>query len=71
MFIWTRLDKTCNTDAVYKKRKSRLYFLKKLRFFSVCSKIFHIFYKSVEESAILSAVICWGSSIRLSDLKKN
>ena len=30
----------------------------------------HIFYKSVVESAISFAAICWGSSIRTRDLKR-
>ncbi|MED6265076.1 hypothetical protein CHARACLAT_021794 [Characodon lateralis] len=30
----------------------------------------HIFYKSVVESVISSAIICWGSSIRARDLKR-
>ena len=37
-----RLDWRCNTDAVYKKGQSRLYYLSKLRFFSACSKMLHI-----------------------------
>ena len=48
-----RLDWRHNTDAVYKKGQSRLYFLRKLRSFSVCSKMLHIFYKSVVERAII------------------
>ena len=42
------LDWRCNTNAFCKKGQNRLYFLKKLRYFSVCSKMLHIFYKSVE-----------------------
>ena len=48
----------------------QLYFLRKLRSFSVSSRMLQIFYQSVVESAVSSAVICWGSSIRASDLKK-
>ena len=71
MFTWTT-DWTEDTDAVYKKRQSRLYFLRKFRSFSVCSKMLHIFYKSVVESSISSVVIWWGGrSIKTSDLKKN
>ena len=46
---------------------NRLDFLKKLRSIAVCSKMFHIFYESVVESVVPSAVIC---SIRASDSKK-
>ena len=66
MFTWTG-DATL---ILFIKGQSRLYFLRKLRFFRVCCKILHIFYTSVVQSAVLSAVICWGSKIRASDLKK-
>ena len=39
-----RLDWRSNTEAVYKKGTSRLYFLRKLRSFNVCSKMLEIFY---------------------------
>ena len=65
-----RLEWKCNTEYIYKKGQSRLYFLRKLRSFNVCTKMLHIFYKSVVESAISFAAICWGSSIRTRDLKR-
>ena len=65
-----RLDWKCNTEAVYKKGQSRLYFLRKLRPFNVCSKMLHMFYRSVVESTIFFVAICWGSSIRASDSKR-
>ena len=61
------LDWKSNTEAVYKKGMSRLYFLRKLRSFNVCSKMLEIFYQSVVASAIFFAVVCWGGSIRASD----
>ena len=61
-----RLDWKCITEAVYRKGKSRLYFLRKQRSFNVCSKMLHIFYESVVASEIFFAAICWGSSIRAS-----
>ena len=39
MVIDNRLDWKSNTEAVYKKEMSRLYFLRKLRSFNVCSKM--------------------------------
>ena len=36
------IPRRCNTDAVYKRRQIRLYVLRKLRSFSVCSKMLHI-----------------------------
>ena len=47
-----RLDWTRNTDAVYKKGQSKLYFLRMLWSFSVCSRMLQIFYKSVVESLL-------------------
>lgn len=43
----------CNTEAVYRKRQSRLHFLRKRRSFNVYNKMLQI----------LSAVICWGSRL--------
>ncbi|KAM7380045.1 hypothetical protein PAMP_003369 [Pampus punctatissimus] len=63
------LDWKTNTEAVYKKGMSRLYFLRKLRSFNVCSKMLEIFYQSVVASTIFAAV-CWGSSIRASDINR-
>lgn len=39
-----RLDWKCNTKAVYRKGKSRLYLFRKLRSFDVCSNMLHISY---------------------------
>ena len=57
---WTTDWTGDNTDAVYKTGQSRFY-LRKLRSFHVYSRMLHIFYKSVVESVIRSAIICWGS----------
>ena len=40
MDLDNRLDWRLNTDAVEKKGQSRLYFWRKLRSFSVCSRMF-------------------------------
>ena len=50
-----------NTETVYKKEQSKLYFLRRLRSFNICTKMLYI-YKSVVETSI-----CLGSSIRASD----
>lgn len=31
--LYNRLDRTCNTNAIYRKGQSRLYFLRKCSFF--------------------------------------
>jgi len=54
-------------EAVYKKGHNRLYYMKKLRSFNVCTKML---YKSVVESTVCIAAICWSSSIRARDSKK-
>ena len=64
------LNWKANTEAVYKKGMSRLYFLRKLRSFNVCSKMLEIFYQSVVASALFFAVVCWGNSIRASDTNR-
>ncbi|TWW79253.1 hypothetical protein D4764_10G0002830 [Takifugu flavidus] len=56
-----KLEWSTNTDAVYKKAMSRLYFLRRLRSFSVCSRMLHMFYQSVMASTISFAVVCWGA----------
>ncbi|TWW67277.1 hypothetical protein D4764_02G0003180 [Takifugu flavidus] len=53
-----KLEWSTNTDAVYKKAMSRLYFLRRLRSFSVCSRMLHMFYQSVMASTIFFAVVC-------------
>ena len=53
IYLDNRLDWQSNTEAVYRKGQSRLYFLRKLRSFNMCSKMLHIFYQSVVASAIL------------------
>ena len=48
----------------------RLYFLRKLRSFNVCSKMLEIFYQSAMASAIYFALVCWGSSISAKDASR-
>ncbi|TWW71675.1 hypothetical protein D4764_16G0001720 [Takifugu flavidus] len=47
---------------------SRLYFLRRLRSFSVCSRMLHMFYLSVMASTIFFAVVCWGAGMKLANL---
>ena len=68
--IDNRLDWKSNTETVYKKGMSRLYFLRNLRSFKVCSEMLEIFYQSVVASAIVFAAVCWGSSIRASNINR-
>lgn len=60
-------DWKTNIKAVCKKGMSRLYFLRKLKSFNVCSKMLEILYQSVVASALNLTVVCWGSSIGADD----
>ena len=65
--IDNKLDWSANTDALYKKGQSRLYFLRRLRSFNVCNKLLCMFYQSVVASVLFYAVVCWGGSIKKRD----
>ncbi|TWW79918.1 hypothetical protein D4764_10G0009480 [Takifugu flavidus] len=66
-----KLEWSTNTNAVYKKAMSRLYFLRRLRSFSVCSRMLHMFYQSVSlASTIFFAVVCWGTGIKAKDANR-
>lgn len=65
-----KLDWSTNTQAVYKKGLSRLYFLRRLRSFHVCNKMLQMFYQSVVASTILFAVVSWGAGIKAKDANK-
>ncbi|KAI4883500.1 hypothetical protein NFI96_024962 [Prochilodus magdalenae] len=62
-----RLDWSVNTDMVYKKAQSRLYFLRRLGSFRICQKLLLMFYQSVVASVLFYAVVCWGGSISRRD----
>lgn len=62
-----KLDWSANTDAIYKKVQSWLYFLRRLRSFNVCSKLLRMFDHSVVASILFYAVVCWGGSTKKSD----
>ena len=58
-----KLDYSLNTDALYKKGQSRLFFLRKLRSLNICIKMLQMLYQSVVASALFSAAVCWGGSL--------
>ncbi|KAI4883525.1 hypothetical protein NFI96_005239 [Prochilodus magdalenae] len=62
-----RLDWTANTDILYRKGRSRLYFLRRLGSFNVCRKLLQMFYQTVVSSCLFYAVVCWGGSIKKRD----
>ena len=62
--INNKLDWTHNTDALFKKGQSRLFFLRRLRSFDVCSRLLKIFYQSIVASALFFAVVSWGGGLK-------
>ena len=58
-----KLDWSSNTDALYRKGQSCLFFLRTLRSFDVCVEMLTMFYHTVVASALFYAAVCWGSSL--------
>ena len=56
----SKLDWAANTEALYKKGQSRLFFLRTLRSFNVCEEAMLMFYRSVVAGVITYAAVCWG-----------
>lgn len=65
-----KLDWAKNTQALYRKGQSRLYFLRRLRSFNICRTMLRMFYESVVASSIMFAVACWGSGMRVADANR-
>lgn len=63
-----KLDWAKNTQALYRKSQSRLYFLR--RSFNICRTMLRMFYESVVASSVLFAVACWGSGLRVADANR-
>ena len=53
-----------HSKNVYKKLNSRLYFLRKLKYFNVDNTLLKLFYKSIIESVISFSLVCWGGNAR-------
>lgn len=62
-----KLDWKKNTEAVFKKAQSRLFFLKKLRSFDISRRLLNVFYQGILASVLFYAVLCWGGSITVED----
>ncbi|XP_035812432.2 uncharacterized protein LOC118471519 [Amphiprion ocellaris] len=65
-----KLSWSANMDSVYKKGQSRLYFLRRLASFRVCSKLLYMFYQSIVSSVLFYAVVCWGGSAKRKDIQR-
>ncbi len=58
-----KVDQSYKKDALYRKGKSRLFFLRRLRSFSVSTGLPQMFDQSVMTRASFSAKVCWGGGI--------
>lgn len=58
-----KLEWSPNTEALYMKGQSRLFFLPTLRSFDVCMEMLAMFYHTVVASALFYAAVCWGGSL--------
>ncbi|KAI3361247.1 hypothetical protein L3Q82_012919, partial [Scortum barcoo] len=68
---WTiKLDWTTHTSHLFGKTQSRMYFLRRLRSFNICSKLLQMFYQSVVASVLFYTVVCWGGSISKKDTSR-
>ena len=65
-----KLDWSVNSEALFRKGQSRLYFLRKLRSFDVCKEMLVMFYHAMMASVIFFAVVCWGGNILKADSNK-
>ena len=65
-----KLDWSVNSDCLYKKGQSRMYFLGRLASFNICRKLLQMFYVSVVSSVLFYAVVCWGGNARQRDTAK-
>ena len=65
-----KLDWSVNSDCLYKKGQSRMYFLGRLASFNICKKLLQMFYLSVVSSVLFYAVVCCGGNARQRDTGK-
>ena len=59
-----KLDWSLNTLALLKEANQRLYFMKRLKSFNVCSKLLELFYRSTVESVMTVTSPCHFSSLK-------
>ncbi len=69
----SKLEWSANTEAVYKKGLSWLYFLRRLRSFNVCNKLLYCIVYIVYIQCILCilyCIVCWGAGIKRTDANR-
>ena len=52
-----------NTNSIAKKKKPRLYCLRKLRTFNVHNTLLQLFYTSIISSTLTFGLACWGGNL--------
>ncbi len=65
--IYNKLTFQPNALAVCKKVQQRLFFLRKLKYFSVCSSMMSLFYKQFIESVLSFCIVAWFGNLNLSN----
>ena len=68
--IDSELNWKAHSNNIFKKLNSRMYFLRKINYFRVNSKILELFYKSFLESLISFALTCWGGNVRMNNKER-
>ena len=64
------LNWSLNTDALYRKGQSRLFFLRRLRSIDVCSEMLQMFYHSVVARVRFYAAVCWGGNMADKNIRR-
>ena len=59
-----------HSNTVCKKANQRLYFLRKLKSFDVCTDILAVFYTACIQSVLSFGISCWGGNLRVRDEEK-
>ena len=62
LWLENKLDWSIHTSHLYGKTQGRMYFLRRLRSFNICSKLLSMFYQSVVASVLFYTVVCWGGA---------
>ncbi|XP_074525709.1 GTPase IMAP family member 8-like [Halichoeres trimaculatus] len=57
-------------NALFRKGQSRLFLLRRLRSFGICSRLLKTFYQSVVASALFFAVVCWWGGIKAGEVNR-
>ena len=63
-----KLEWNHHASNVHAKMSQRLFFLRKLNFFHIDSKLLYLFYSSVIESILLFCFCAWGGNCKASDM---